>query len=580
MAIIAILVALGVPRIWRTTPHDFAGPLIRVSGVDLLQVRSLSRTAQRASRSGRPAEALHAWRSALANNFADARTHRGLLAFLRDQPRTDVSDPVLGLVSVSWLMALTQTNRADIPLAADILEKVGRPHLALRLTTPVRDLDDPVARAHARCLLAAGHYQAFDTFWKAHGDAWASDPVMSQYRNASLAIIDSGSTGLSALDRLRQDVSQPGPLGIRAARLLSRVAVTRQSVSDLSNALDRLDTDGAASVADHADLWRALAAEDRTLEARERARNHAVTAPRDVTVALHYLHTLTALNLHDLAVSFLETHAARYGLSSGIWQLHFDLLAKAGRWTDLRRLATELRSRSSRQDAVFPEVVWAEYRAAHAEERTTEAEDLARELAQIPAPTVETATRIAAGLRAHHRAAWGLRLLRANEPAFDQEAEFWTELFALAYAVKDVPELTRAVEGLLRVQPGSDIWTQNRAALLLITGEDPAEALQLTFAALSRRPYAVGLTINHALALVRNGRAADAEARLQRVPASRLTGPAAANYHLAWVEIHHAMGRAHEAATAATNIDRSHLLPPQVERLDALLHDVEKAPTR
>ncbi|MBX3747472.1 MAG: hypothetical protein KF833_19355 [Verrucomicrobiae bacterium] len=580
MALIALLVALGVPRIWRTTPHDFSGPLIRVSGIDLLQVKSLSRAAQRASRAHRPAEALYAWRSALANNFADVRTHRALLAFLHDQPRTEVSDPVLALVSVSWLMALTHTNRADVPLAADILEKFGRPHLALHLTEPLADLDDAVARAHARSLLAAGRYRAFDTFWERHGHSWTSDPVMTLYRDAGLAVTDTTSTGLSSLDRLRHAVSQPGPIGIRAARLLSRVAVQRRSVPDFERALVRLDADGAASVADHADLWRALAAEDRAPEARHRARDYAAPLPRDATVALHYLETLTSLDLDDMALAFLERHATRYGLASGIWKLHFDLLARAGRWNDLRRLATDLHSRSSRNDPVFPEVVWAEYRVAHAEGRSAEADTLAREIAHLPAPTVEAATRFASGLRAHHRATWGLQLLRNNETAFADEAEFWTELFALAYEVKDVAELTRAVEGLLRVQPGSDLWTNNRAALLLITGENPAEALQLTFNALSRRPHAVGLSINHALALVRNGRAAEAETRLQRIPASRLTGPAAANYHLAWVEVHQALGRAPEAAGAARHIDPSHLLPPQIQRLESLLPTPDPSPIR
>jgi predicted Zn-dependent protease len=111
----------------------------------------------------------------------------------------------------------------------------------------------------------------------------------------------------------------------------------------------------------------------------------------------------------------------------------------------------------------------------------------------------------------------------------------------------------------------------NRAALLLITGENPAEALRLTFEGLRRQPDSLALQVNHAMALQRNGRTAEAARLLERIPADRLSPDLAASYHLATAEVRAAEGRREDAAAAAGRVERSRLLPPQLARLDRVL---------
>ena len=58
--------ALYVPKFWRVTPDSF-NPVVKISGLDVTQAWSLSRTALRQEKEGQPELAFHAWQAAVAN---------------------------------------------------------------------------------------------------------------------------------------------------------------------------------------------------------------------------------------------------------------------------------------------------------------------------------------------------------------------------------------------------------------------------------------------------------------------------------------------------------------------------------
>src|SRR2546425_9303752 len=72
------LLALFVLKIWTASPPGFV-PIIKVSGLDLLQPRSLKRTALKAMVGKRYEDALYSWQVSVANNPADAELVRGCL---------------------------------------------------------------------------------------------------------------------------------------------------------------------------------------------------------------------------------------------------------------------------------------------------------------------------------------------------------------------------------------------------------------------------------------------------------------------------------------------------------------------
>ena len=77
--------------------------------------------------------------------------------------------------------------------------------------------------------------------------------------------------------------------------------------------------------------------------------------------------------------------------------------------------------------------------------------------------------------------------------------------------------------------------------------------------------------INHALALLRTGRAAEAERILATIASERLPKDGLANFNLAMAEAHLALGRKAKAAEVAGKVDRSRLLGPQLTRLDFII---------
>src|ERR1041385_1447673 len=118
---IIIFFALFLPKIWRTSPPGFR-PVIKVSGLDLVQARSLKRSALRAEAKGDYDQANYAWLSALANNRADAELVRGTLRnMLHDPHRRQRANQ--GVREALWLLKLTGTNVVDLELATRILDQ-------------------------------------------------------------------------------------------------------------------------------------------------------------------------------------------------------------------------------------------------------------------------------------------------------------------------------------------------------------------------------------------------------------------------------------------------------------------------
>src|SRR2546426_5575062 len=72
------LLALFVLRIWTVSPRGFT-PIIKVSVLELLQARSLKRSALRAMSGNRYEDALSSWRISVANNPAEPELLRGYL---------------------------------------------------------------------------------------------------------------------------------------------------------------------------------------------------------------------------------------------------------------------------------------------------------------------------------------------------------------------------------------------------------------------------------------------------------------------------------------------------------------------
>ncbi|MBL9136547.1 MAG: hypothetical protein JNK85_11790 [Verrucomicrobiales bacterium] len=582
--IVGLAALIGVPRIWRSTPVGFQGAIIRVSLLDKFQAAALAREAVSAGRAGDHSGALTAWRAAISQNLGDARLHRGVLECLLDSPEPRREDMVIAAASTGWLLGLTHTNRSDLALVAMVLERHGHPRRALAMLagTAVDGVnDEPIRRALARATLAAGDFDGFAEQWKRDASTWESDPSMRLRYDTWLAI-SNGSGAEEARNRLRSAMEGSDALSADAARLLHLAAQQRRDVNDLKSALARLDrtADRRLSCAsDHAAYWLVLAEKGQEAEARRLAADYAPQTP-DAESAATYVRTLAQLGLRTNALGFVSVNMGAFGHSPELWSAAFDLYLREQRWNDLQRAITTAKVLTTHHEPLYAEVLFAEYRSAVERHRPAEAETLARELVQAPLPLPRDAIRYGERLRRDGHLSEARQILSAHRAELETDARYWSLVFSTAMDARDLETMRTAVDGLLRLHPNSTSWENSRAALLLITGDEPAEALRLTFAGLQRSPSSPELMINHAFALVRNRRVTEARELLLGLDPSRLPPSVASSYRLVQVEIADAEGRAADVLAAAADLKPEQLLDPQRDRLNQMLARARSVPPK
>lgn len=565
----SLVILLAIPKWWRTTPPGFRGPQVRVSGVDVLQAATLASTARREAAAGRHDAALHAWRSATVNNLGDARLHRELLEFLRSSSEAPPDDVALALASIGWLLALRDQHPTDLPCIAEVLEIHQRPEAALALLQKVSvGLDDAIDRVRARCLWSAGRDTEFHRLWQSQGETWPTDPDLTQYQLAWHAanLPAESEQAISAWNHLRAAAEQPGRAGTQAARRCFQAAARTGRLEDLHQALLQLERRRAASILHHARYWQALARGGRTDEAQALARAHSGQT-RDPEVFLACLDILRSLELPEVALHWIDHLPRELAHVPEIWRVHFELLTAQERWLDIRQRTARLRVQSSSASALRYEAVLAELEVAIRTGRTRDRDRLTAELGGFHDPTQDQRARGLTLLWRAGLAEEAIDWLRRHSPSQTRPPSFWAQAVVAAEKARDWEALQWALDGLSTVAPDHPLILQSRTGRHLLAGNPPASAVAETLAQWLRQPRSPATRIQHALALLHQGRWAEAEACIAPLDRASLPGAIRANLDLATMEIAAATGRVQDAREAAQRVDTRWLWEPQRQRL-------------
>jgi hypothetical protein len=135
---------LLLPRIWRVTPSYM--PIVRISGLDLLQASSLRKAALKQSAAGQVKDALLSWRSAIDNNPGNADLIREMVQFIVKQPTVPVEYAGYAASRSIWLLGLSRTNKADVALVAELFGHIQEDGFGIHLA-------ESVASEHGHALL-------------------------------------------------------------------------------------------------------------------------------------------------------------------------------------------------------------------------------------------------------------------------------------------------------------------------------------------------------------------------------------------------------------------------------------------
>ena len=572
-----LLVALLKPRIWRSTPPG-TEPVIRVSGLGLLQSWSLKRTALKTMAAGKPDAAAPVWRMAVSHDPGNIPLVRGYLEALA-HPAAHLASADLVDAHTRWLLMLTHTNQASLELVVRVFDKYRRNDLILDLLDPRADrLSPALAGPFLKALFHTGRIEKFGQQWAKRAATAAQEPELQLYHAAYQAGWGPAATVAQALHQLeaKQDDPQWREL---ANRLQLSVSVSAKDTTRYQQSLRRLWEWKLDTPMDHIALWKLLAVQGRVGEAVPLAQSYA-NLPATANEALRLAEAYAALGLRDKARQLLQEVLPQFNANEGLWQACARLLSADGHWKSLAALALQMRQERPNQQSLLGYSYFLEGYSAWAQQKRSQAEYLFRKLPEFKFDNLPIFAEVAGGLLKSGFADLAKELIDKTPPALTNNIAFWQSVFIAANDARRTDLLFQAAESGYRLRPSDWSMRNNYAAALITLRRNPEEAVGLTFALLAEKPDSTGAKINHGLALVQNKRATDAAALFRTLDGVSLTPAERSAIQMGWFEIYLNQRDFERARQADVLIDRQHLFPVEQQWLDqALLLRIPKPAT-
>jgi hypothetical protein len=565
-----VVLPLALTKIWRTTPAGFQ-PIVRISGIDWMQARSLRRTAVQELQNGKVRDGIISYGAALANNPADLKLVRGFLRqIIEHVDPPEFQGPALS--RAFWLLRLTQTNLVELELAATVFEKYGIDHYLISLLKPQQSkLTPPLQKHYLLALFKDGQLGEFDRFWSSptRSPALLDDPEVRLYRAAFAAGWSPSSASELGGVRLEEYFVDP-QWRVLANRLYLHVCEQRNEVDHYMSALARLQEWGKARVTDHVRGWRLLAANGRKDEAIQLAREFS-DLPSTAIETAQLAQALFQLNLREAAEKLLDRFVLEFSFLDGLWVLYGDLLIESGRWDKLRQFALSMRLNTEVRERLSDYSYYLEGRVELAKSAFLAAEAAFGKIGTQSYANPELGLAIAQGLQRLGYGRAARPLLAGLEPQSETNPGYWEAVTATAFEAKDPELLLRAATKALSLNPMNWKLMNNFAAASLINRTNAEESIKYTFQLIQHFPNNLAMRINHGLALAQNHRYAEADALLAAISPQSLTESERTLYYLACIETLVHQKRIELARSFLREIDVAQLFPAQKEALDRLI---------
>lgn len=570
--LLGVAVVLMLPKIWLRTPADF-DPEIRVSWLDLIQSRSLKKSAIRHDEAGRIREAIHSWNGAIINDPGDPDLARGGVRSVLRQKSPSDEHIGFGFQRLMWLLRLTETNRVDAELAVEFLSRFELDTYVVRsVATRADELSDGSAKSYLRSLYRSGDYVGFDNYWTSREAAFEKDPELKLYRSAWMAVHGPPITLTAGRAQLR-DALASSDRRLLAARLQLQVAFLLQDLSSFEEALRVLEDAHLDRPSDNALYWRLIWGLGRREKATELARNYTrppATAEEAVGMALSF----ETLGMREYAVGFLNRYQQTLGYSPQVWLQQLRMLQEMKDWQRIRELALAMRTSPLIGTLLDGYSYYAQGLAESRLGRTDAARGSLTRATELDLPDEQLALSVALSLRAEGYPALASKMMQKLEGRFGENVNFWLQLTMAAFESRDEELLIRSARRAHELNPKSPITINNYAAVLLATRTDPEEALKLTLSVTLDRPADRDAELNYILALLQNQRINDAEERLLSMNTLQLGPVQSSVYHLAWFELHVLRQEHSRARLSHSRIDQDLLVPVQAAWLQARFREL------
>lgn len=575
MILVVVSLVLTLPRIWVVSPSHMP-VVIRVSGLDYLQSRALRSTGMKEMEQGRYEVAFRAFESAVANNAVDIQSLRGMLRAVLHWPEPPRSLAVHAANNSMWLLAVTKTNRDDLDLAAQALGHLEEDNYLQVLTLPSRrDLSLQAFASVAESFFRIGQPAQFEALWQERSKELRADPVASLYQAAWLSGWGSAMTYAEGRRGLAAGLQSTNTSMAKLAHRLSlAVASVELNPGDYRRNLDWLAQNHSDRVSEHVGLWRLLEAVGRRDEAVTLAKRFA-RPPETARELITLCNALAELDMRQVAIERIDQERARFGYDVSVWTMLARLHIAQKDWEQLGELALTIRNDPTLSTQLDGYSRFLTGLSDYHLERRQSAEAEFKEAAHGNFGEPSLAFSTAGELRELGFPGLAADMLKQVQSSFTNRLDFWFQLTVAAHATHNIPMMTEAATEAFRLAPDNPSVVNNYAAMLLITRRDPQEAVRLTLRLLAHDAQNGDLAINHALALLQNGRLEEAVSILKQFDAENMPGQQAAAVRIGWAEYFLRRGDAAKAREEFRKVNAGLLQPIQKEWFDAELQKLE-----
>ena len=559
---LAIFIALYVPKIWKASPAHFL-PVVKISGLDKTQNWALKRNARKAAAARDFKRASQSWEAAVAQNPADQSALRG---FLMNSLNLENPDRQLFRSAVSqmtWLLRLSQTNTADVQLAAKICEKFQWHDVAAFCLGNIKELPREAEAVYLKALFHQGRLREFQEKYET-SKGRLQDREIFLYALA----LQAGGTGLAAegAERELMQAARSGEHSHLATRLHMVACGEKGELEGYSRNLHNLALYNQDKVADHAAYWILLNRRGRTAEAKQLA--EAFTrAPTSATETVRLADAYFQLGMLDAAREVLKKTGPMFAQSPEVWLAYAAVLEQLADWPGMRAIALQIREEMASRDTLWGYAYYLEGRAELAEKRVSSAERAFEKAVESSYEIPPLGFAVAREMTKLKYPALALKLYEPLARSFENDTRFWEGYFEAAYAIQDGEKVLAASEHCYRLNP-RDTNARNRyAAALLVNRSKAEEAIKLTIQLVANFPNSLAAKVNHAFALLLNQRSQEALALLESINVAALSANEASDYYLALFEAYHNLQRWDEVERVRGKIVTSTLFQPQREWL-------------
>lgn len=604
MAVVGL--ALLLPKVWPATPEGFR-PQMKISLLDKFQAWSLKRKARAQMDRGQPDAAAKTFRAAWSNDPGDESALRGLLDAISksEQPKEQVN---MSLQGASWLLRLGHTNQADIPLIGWTWIRAGLSERSLAVFKLAKGDNPEVETLSMIASIESGQIQPFgekyytdEAFKKRVEAAAAAKPqdlasdMEREFRLASLAFLagwtPEEATRDAAMEKLQAAQADPASETV-AYDLEYLVRLAHKDVEGCRRLLAKLREIGKDTVRHHTSFWRLLVNEGRRAEALDLATTSNLV-PASAWDAYQLARAYTTLGRLEDANELLRGFSRNIGWLAESLMLRADVLMRqAGIVPDpnvkvvdksgtdigedplsqLTSLALMIRMQPDAMDVLGGYSHYLEGMAEWFRGSREAAARLFEKAAEIGFRDPAVAVQVSKSLLAIGGAAqWAEPILLKHQKVLGENPDYLEQLVKCEAQLKDDRYLLPATKKLYELNPNDPGRANNYAAALLIVRENPAKALALTLQLLQAYPNNVDLKINHAVALLLNGRVQDCLLTLAEIAPGRLQPPEASQFYVTRFEANWKFGRMEKAAADLKLVERDLLYPAQVAWLDEVL---------